>query len=162
MLGSVTERVLRETDVPVLTVRRDAPLTEPPAIRNVLCPVNHSAVARKSLAVASQFAHCFGATLTVLHVREARATDSIDDLCAWVPKAHRSECQVREVSREGEAAHEIVALASELPCDLLVMGAQHRRFLDSTVIGTTTVRVVRHAPCPVLTVISRDPVVIEP
>jgi nucleotide-binding universal stress UspA family protein len=36
---------------------------------------------------------------------------------------------------------------------MIVLGAQHRRFFDSTVIGTTTVRVTRHAPCPVLTVI---------
>jgi nucleotide-binding universal stress UspA family protein len=39
-----------------------------------------------------------------------------------------------------------------MPCDLLVMGVRHRLFFDSTVLGSTTARVVRHAPCPVLTV----------
>jgi hypothetical protein len=38
---------------------------------------------------------------------------------------------------------------------LIVLGAQHKRFYDTTVIGTTTVRVTRHAPCPVLTVIRK-------
>jgi hypothetical protein len=33
---------------------------------------------------------------------------------------------------------------------LLVIGAQHRAFVDATVIGTTTVRVVRHSSMPVL------------
>ena len=39
--------------------------------------------------------------------------------------------------------------------DLIVLGFQHKRFSDTTVIGTTTVRVTRHAPCPVLTVIRK-------
>ncbi|MBI3949989.1 MAG: universal stress protein [Acidobacteria bacterium] len=38
---------------------------------------------------------------------------------------------------------------------MIVLGAQHKRFFDSTIIGTTTVRVTRHAPCPVMTIISK-------
>jgi nucleotide-binding universal stress UspA family protein len=66
-----------------------------------------------------------------------------------------SHCTIRELTREGEAAEEIVSLAKETPCDLLVIGARHRRFFDSTVLGSTTARVVRHAPCPVLTVYAK-------
>lgn len=157
MLGSVTERVLRETEIPVLTVRRQTP---PPAqilqIRNILCPVNNTAIARKALEHAARMAQCFGATLSVLHVHEARARDEITDLCAWAPAEMRAQCRIRELERHGEASREIVAQAAEEGCDLLVIGAQHRRFFDSTVIGSTSVRVVRHAPCPVLTVVARD------
>jgi len=157
MLGSVAERVLRESSVPVLTVRPEPGGPEPlPAIRQIVCPVNDSEVARRSLAYAAQLAQCFGAELTVLHVREGNGKDSIADLCSWVPAETRSTCKVREVTREGEAAQEIVAAASELSCDLLVLAARHRRFFDSTVIGTTTVRVVRHAPCAVLTVVEKE------
>jgi nucleotide-binding universal stress UspA family protein len=39
--------------------------------------------------------------------------------------------------------------------DLIVLGAEHRRFSDSSVLGTTVVRVTRHAPVPVLTVMNR-------
>ncbi|MCS7316272.1 MAG: universal stress protein [Bryobacterales bacterium] len=157
MLGSVTERVLRETEVPVLTVRAGtAPPSRPLAIRNILCPVNDTAVARRALEHAAEMARCLDATLTLLHVDEGGKPDRIADFCAWVPAEQRTRCRIREVVRRGEASREIVAQATEERCDLLVIGAQHRRFFDSTVIGPTSVRVVRHAPCPVLTVVARD------
>lgn len=157
MLGSVAERVLRESEIPVLTVRGELKEKRPKiSIQNILCPVNNSPVARKSLGFATQLAACFGSTVTVLHVQETDAKDSIADLCAWVPESQRAQCTLREMTREGEASAEIVALATELKCDLLVLGAQHRRFYDSTIIGTTTVRVVRHAPCPVLKVVRKE------
>jgi nucleotide-binding universal stress UspA family protein len=149
-LGSVTEKVLRAIRVPLLTVGAAA---EPP-VRSILCPVNDAPVARRALAVASELARCFGAALHVLHVRETHAAEraAIEDLCTWIPAEQRSGCDVREWVREGDAAREIVSLASELACNLLVMGAQHRRFFDSTVLGATTVRVVRYVRCPILTV----------
>ncbi|MCS6951751.1 MAG: universal stress protein [Bryobacterales bacterium] len=157
MLGSVAERVLRASPVPVLTVRPTEHGPEPfDRPRHIVCPVNDTAVARRSLAYAAQMAHCFQAELTVLHVSEPGARDRIGDLCAWVPAELRSLCSLREVTRQGEAAREIIAAASESRCDLLVMGARHRRFFDTTVLGTTTVRVVRHSPCAVLTVIDKE------
>lgn len=157
MLGSVAERVLRESPVPLLTVRPSEGGPEPfDRPRHIVCPVNDSAVARRALGYAAEMAHCFGAELTVLHVTEPGARDSIADLCAWVPAEVRSLCSIRELIRQGEAAREIITAASELRCDLLVMGARHRRFFDTTVLGTTTVRVVRHAPCAVLTVIEKE------
>lgn len=65
----------------------------------------------------------------------------------------RKHCNIRELVHKGEAAQEIIALASEMSCDLLMIGAEHRRFFDTSVLGATTVRTVRHAPCPALTVV---------
>ena len=158
MLGSVTERVLRETSIPVLTVRGNVrPPERPLTIRNILCPVNDTALARRALQQAVEMAHCLDATLTLLHVDEGPSPDRIADLCAWAPEQQRRRCRIREIVRRGEASREIIAQAAEEGCDLLVIGAQHRTFFDSTVIGSTTVRVVRHAPCPVLTVVEREP-----
>lgn len=150
LLGSVAERVLRGSPIPVLVARQG---TGSSPMRNIVCPVNDSPVALRSLRLASQLAQCFQATLTVLHVREpGQVPGSIGDLCAWIPPAERTRCTIRELAREGEAAHEIVRLVPELGCDLLVIGARHRRFADSTVLGTTTVRVLRHVACPILAV----------
>ena len=52
----------------------------------------------------------------------------------------------------GQAAEQVLQMVDEIPADLLVIGAQHRMFRDSTVIGATTERVVRFARIPVLTV----------
>jgi nucleotide-binding universal stress UspA family protein len=148
MMGSVAERVLRETPVPLLTVR--GPYEGD--IRRILCPVADTEVSREALSLAAELAGCFGATLTALHVREPHAAAAPPDLCARMPAEERTRCNVREVERHGDAASEIVRLAAEEPFDLLVLGAPRRTFFDGLVLGTTTLRVVRHAPCPVLTV----------
>ncbi|RMG55001.1 MAG: universal stress protein [Acidobacteria bacterium] len=162
MLGSVTERVLRETDRPVLTVRykQGAEKEHPISITRILCPVNFTDVAMKALGHAVSMARCFDAQLVVLNVVESPGGESseqeeLDRLCAWVPGDVRSSCHVQEMVRRGHAAEQIIDVAASIGCDLIVLGAQHRRFSDTTVIGTTTERVTRHAPCPVLTVIRR-------
>jgi nucleotide-binding universal stress UspA family protein len=161
MLGSVSERVLRETRVPVLTVRHKKGETTPSGpvqIKNVLCPVNYTEVSQYALAHAVAVAGCFEAELTVLHVSEAHMKNAAVEaemarLCSWVPAEYSSQCKIQHLVREGAAANEIIAQARSLGCDMIVLGAQHQGFFDSTVIGTTSVRVVRHSPCPVLTVI---------
>lgn len=139
MLGSVAERVLRQSRVPVLTVRGEA--GRAPRVRTILCPVNGSAAAEEALRVARRVAACTGAGVTSVYVKEAGGPPPPDGVL---------------VLREGEAAMEIVAAAGETRCDLLVIGARRRRFYDATVIGTTTARVVRHAPCPVLTLVAAE------
>ena len=148
MLGSVAERVLRESPVPVLTVR-SAPRE---TIRQVLCPVHDTELSRRALSFAAGISACFDAKLTVLHVDEASGTKPVSDLCSWVPAEERARCVIRELARHGDAAEEIVKLATEEPYDLVVLGAARRRFFEGMVLGTTTLRTVRHAPCPVLTV----------
>jgi nucleotide-binding universal stress UspA family protein len=154
MLGSVAERVLRESDIPVLTVRMDTASDVAPP-KSILCPVNDTPAAREALSAAAHIARCFGGEVIAVHVREARAAQSIEDLCAWMPAEVRTSCAIRELTREGDAAEEIIALARDMHCDLLVVGARQRLFFDGTVLGSTTARVVRHAPCPVLTVKAR-------
>jgi universal stress protein A len=54
--------------------------------------------------------------------------------------------------RLGSAAQEIVAAAKELPADLLVVGTHGRTGLTHLLLGSVAEHVVRHAPCPVMTV----------
>ncbi len=149
LLGSVTERVLRETKIPVLAVRGDWNGGE---IRRIVCPVNNSDAARRALATASQLARCMGSAISVLHVPEPGADGAIEDLCAWIPEAERGICSVAEIKAGGDVAAEVIRTASQLNADLLVLGARHRRFFDATILGANTIRVMRHAPCPVLAV----------
>lgn len=161
LLGSVSERVLRASTCPVLTVRQKKGESIPPAaIRNILVPVNFSVVARMALVSAARIAECFGASLSVLRVIEPAEEpcdepDEMTRLCAWVPPETRKKCEIQEFVARGEGAEKIVSFAEEEKTDLIVLGAQHRKFFDSTIVGTTTLRVVRHAPCPVFTFIRR-------
>ncbi len=162
MLGSVTEKVLHETDRPVLTVRekKSAVVLPRVSIQKVLCPINYTEVALKALEHAVTISKCFGADLLVLHVIEPHLTsvkekDEHRRLCAWIPDDIRSRCSLKEIVRRGDAAEQIIEVVSSASGDMIVLGAQHKRFHDTTVLGTTTIRVTRHAPCPVLTVIRK-------
>ena len=162
MLGSVTERILREIDRPVLTVRfkESEGVTASVFIKKILCPVNYTEAAHFSLDHAVAMAECFRADLTVLHVIESPSGEESEQaaqktLCSWIPAEMRSRCNLREFIRRGTAAEQIIETSLSLGCDLIVIGAQHKRFSDTAVIGTTTSRVTQHAPCPVLVIIHK-------
>jgi nucleotide-binding universal stress UspA family protein len=130
LLGSVTERVLRETGRPLLTVvPGQFPAQRRVDIKKILCPVNFTAIAQHALEYAMTFAATFGAELREVSVPEDR--DSTDP------------------------AERILKIADDYDADLIVIGAQHTRFSDATVIGTTTERITRFAKQPVLTVMRR-------
>jgi nucleotide-binding universal stress UspA family protein len=162
MLGSVTEKILHETERPVLTVREKKGAAElsSVSIQEVLCPINFTEIALKALEHAVAISKCFGAELLVLHVIEPHLTgikekDEHGRLCAWIPEDIRSRCSLKEIVRRGDAGEQIIKSVSSERCDMIVLGGQHKPFHDTTVLGTTTIRVTRHAPCPVLTVIRK-------
>lgn len=163
LLGSVSDTVIHQAHCPVLTVRcsdDEGGCAEFEGYRRIICPVNGSAVAATALERAADIADRFDSELTVLHVvedaRELDAQDTLERLRSWVPAGLRDRCRYRELVLGGNAAEKILDFAAETSADLLVIGAQHRRFRDATVIGTTTERVTRHASIPVLTVIGRE------
>jgi nucleotide-binding universal stress UspA family protein len=161
MMGSVTEKVLGESERPVLAVRykKRKEETSPVSLRQVICPVNYTEIALQALHQAVAIVECFSARLLVFHVLESSGDESeereMDRLCTWIPEEVRSRCEMKEMIRKGNAGEQILEVAASTDCDMIVLGAQHKRFHDSTVIGTTTMNVTRRAPCPVLTVISR-------
>jgi nucleotide-binding universal stress UspA family protein len=158
LLGSVSEGVLHGSECPVLTVamRDGSAGATPYAITNILCPVNFTDVARDSLHVAARLAEAFGAHLIIVHVLEAdevmNAKADEEKIRHWVAPELRDNCSFRELVVRGGAAERVLDCADDVGADLLVIGAQHKLFRDSTVIGTTTERLIRFASCPVLVV----------
>jgi nucleotide-binding universal stress UspA family protein len=160
LLGSMAERVLRMAQYPTLIVRQLHPEAEAEAthVCHVLCPVNDTDVARVAFDHAATVARAFGAQLTAVfavepgHAGQEDQQREAERLQCWLGDATAVPCEVKLVVRSGDAAEEVIALAHEAQVDLVVIGAQHRRFADTTVLGVTTVRVTRHAPCPVLVV----------
>jgi nucleotide-binding universal stress UspA family protein len=53
---------------------------------------------------------------------------------------------------EGEAAATIIRTAAEQQCDLIIMGTHGHSGFRHLLLGSRAERVVRGAPCPVLTV----------
>jgi len=161
VLGSVTEGVLRGGDCPVLSVNRNERINTSDPIRKVLCPINFTDVARRSLEYASQLAAAVEAELVVVHVVEEEdrmhALAAGMDVRSWIDPAVQNRCAYRELVLRGGAAERVLDCAEDFGADLIVIGAQHKRFRDETVIGTTTERLVRFARMPVLSVPQRLP-----
>jgi nucleotide-binding universal stress UspA family protein len=62
----------------------------------------------------------------------------------------------RTVDIEGYPADELVDYAASVGADLLVVGSRGRGQLASLLLGSTSNRVVNHAPCDVLVVRHRE------
>lgn len=154
LMGSVAENVVRRVHCPVLTVRQKeggAAGTEEPKIEKVLLPLTETEASLQSARVTCALAKQFEAEITVVHVVEPGEPERQEPF-SWVPDEMRQKCTFRTVVRAGNAAEQIISLARESNCDLVVIAAQHRPFFDASVFGSTTDRVMRHAPCPVLVV----------
>lgn len=171
-LGSVTEKVLRSTRVPVLTI--PPPVREPgsPLFKTILCPVDFSDASLRALEYALALAKEADARLILLHAIEDVLGDAAADtlghltvseyylhverdaiarLRAAIPDDARVWSRPEERVVRGRAPHEILKVAAEEHVELVVMGVQGRGVVDRLVFGSTTHRVIREARCPVLT-----------
>jgi len=154
-LGSVAEDVVRASVSPVLIVKAAEGLEGRPSIENILCPVNFSGLSLQCLELSSEIANEFGARLWVAHAtdhEEVKLDEVHQHICDWVPPEVRGRCDVSEVVRRGDASEQILLIAREHSADIIVIGAQHRPFLEFTTLGTTTERVMRHSHVSVLVV----------
>ncbi|HEU4887259.1 MAG TPA: universal stress protein [Thermoanaerobaculia bacterium] len=159
LLGSVSDGVLHASPCPVLTVAsREHPLgvTGRPGISRILCPVNFTDAGRDGLQFAAHVAETFGAELVAVHVIEPEdLTDAVmteEALRQWIAPELQNLWSYRQLIARGGAAERVLDCADDVGADLVVAGAQHRLFRDTTVIGTTTERLIRFASCPVLIV----------
>jgi nucleotide-binding universal stress UspA family protein len=160
--------------------RRDAleetAMTE--AITRILVPIDFSAHSDRALRYATTLADRLNATVEVLHVVEdpfvsgawspeavapnipelladlvAAARGKLEDLkAAALDKGVRLKTTVLTTVVSGRPADSITDYARTERFDLIVMGTHGRTGLSHALLGSVAERVVRTAPCPVLTV----------
>jgi nucleotide-binding universal stress UspA family protein len=146
------------------------------AIKNVLVATDFSPGSETALAYGREMARTFGARLHVLHVVEdvtkqfymaenmlgdpppvelQRQLESVatERLEACVADDDRRELRaVTAVRTSLGAARGIVDYATSSAIDVIVIGTHGRGGMAHMLIGSVAERVVRTAPCPVLTV----------
>ena len=142
--------------------------------RNILVPIDFSEPSKKALRYAICLAKQNGSKMTLVHVIEPAPvypdaaytlTVGADLLPTEAKKAFRKlndeeqidqRLVVATIIRSGTAHQEITDAARELEADLIIIATNGYTGLAHVLLGSTTERVVRHAPCPVLVVREKE------
>jgi nucleotide-binding universal stress UspA family protein len=142
-------------------------------IKNILVAMDFGDAAMSALAYGRELARRFDATLHVLHVVDdvgarlvtssglpydaSRLQSDLDEveqqrLAALMTEEDRRQLHAHAVQVTSLApAREIVSYAARAHIDLIVLGTHGRGPVAHLVMGSVAERVVRTAPCPVLT-----------
>ena len=140
-------------------------------IRQILAPTDFSECSKQAVACAYELAQTFGAKLVLLHVIEelpsyigfippagaAMLLEDLErqaclDLAEMLPEAEAAEVEVARQAVVGSPSHEIVKVAAAEKVDLIVIATHSRTGFSHLVLGSVAERVVRAAPCPVITI----------
>jgi nucleotide-binding universal stress UspA family protein len=173
--GVAMELAREESQLPVEAVEvRTAP-SPIFSLKRILVPVDFTDCSNKALTYAVALAQQFEAELTLLNVvpthtyPEMAALDLLTDPMPGAKKeleilrlmvGSAAECDT--TLRRGMPATEIVAVAKELRSDLIVISTHGHKGLTHAILGSTTEKVLRHAPCPVLVVREKEHEFIRP
>jgi nucleotide-binding universal stress UspA family protein len=139
-------------------------------IKRILVPLDFSDESHKALNYAVALAADMRAKIILLHViepvymsadpglsclpqqmeieRRAGASQMGDIALRYIPKGQFEKALVRA----GDPSHEIVEAARRLKVGMIVITTHGRTGLSHVLMASTAETVVRHAPCPVLTV----------
>ena len=141
-------------------------------LKRILVPTDFSESARHALLYGTSFAREYKGELILVHVVEnltvgyasdlfpvpmAEVFDEISgyakaELAKLGAEVKEKGITVRELVVQGKPSAEIVRVAREETADMIVLGTHGKGMLDKALFGSTAERVIRRAPCPVLTV----------
>lgn len=177
LLGSVTERLMRILSCPLLIIkgREETQVlikeTDFPPGR-ILVGCDFSADSGLAFQYGLAMAQEFEAELHLVHVveppvyqnvlvpsvapggltRESILDQLTDKLARMVPEEVKNWCDLKTTLREGKPDEELTRYAELNDMDLIVLGVRGHSLVETVFIGSTTDRVARRAPCPVLSV----------
>lgn len=177
ILGSVTERLMRTLTCPLLVIHspdKEFATTDDQEVKveSILVGCDFSpdsgVAFEHSLSLAQEFQSELHLTHVVetsiyqeLHKTEAHVEEEIQQgihnrllqkLQDMVPEEARNWCKPHTSLLDGHPYEEIVNYAEAQNIDMIVLGTRGHGLVKSMLVGSTTDRVVRRAPCPVLSV----------
>jgi len=161
-MGSTTEKLLRHSPVPMITISATGEKAGTPRFKRILVTTDFSDGTSDALAYAFSVAQENEAQIKLLHVVHDVAADvsgkyreslmqgvekQLDDL---VPVEATTWCDVKTQVEIGVPYRIILRVLEDEKIDLLVMNIHGKGMLDRALLGSTAERVVRVAPCPVM------------
>ena len=138
----------------------------------IVVPTDFSSCSEEAWVLAQRMARALDAELVLVHVlvetplynetpfnigRVREVYDAArrwaeDSLGQWVSKAKSDGLNARATLRTGAAHQEVVDVATDERAGLIVIGTHGRGGIDRSLLGSVSDRVIRTAPCPVLSV----------
>jgi nucleotide-binding universal stress UspA family protein len=180
LLGSVTERLMRTITCPLLIVRGpERELVNTPdkeiKLKKILVGCDFSPDSDQAFKHGLSLAQEFEAELHLAHVIEPPTQPNlikeenlvageiqedylnllIQKLKDMVPEEAANWCIPQTSILEGLAYEELVKYADTRDIDIIVLGVRGHGLVKSLFLGSTTDRVIRNSPCPVLSVSSK-------
>jgi nucleotide-binding universal stress UspA family protein len=175
ILGSVTERLMRTLPCPMYIVRSlerepTAPAMADMKLKRILVGCDFSADSDLAVQYGISLAQEFQTELYLAHVLEPTVykdmlTQAVgvpdpeglrDELTrkleGMVPAEAKQWCKPETLLLAGHPSDELTKYAVVNKMDLIVLGVRGHSVMESLLVGSTTDRVVRQAPCPVLSV----------
>ena len=165
LLGSVAEKLSRQSRCPVLVVPETSLSNRESDVSTILCPTNFSDRSVAALKQTWQLAKVFSAQIILLHVLELAlsrgdriiqrtiAEEPLSRLSSSLSAGERSPAAELAVEF-GTPADTIVRVATERDADLIVLSIQRGKPVVAHLPPEITYSVAAQAPCPVLTIAS--------
>ncbi|MBI3856001.1 MAG: universal stress protein [Planctomycetes bacterium] len=162
VMGSVAEKVLQTSPLPVLVARSFPPAMsrgklESLPVRTFLVPLDGSRLSLGALGPVLELARPVDAHVSLLHVTEPTPYDgrweSLDETMKAADQILREACIPATFDhRKGDPAEEILKAAEEKEIDLIAMTTHGRSGPSRWVFGSVAAKVLRAASVPLLVV----------
>jgi universal stress protein A len=171
IIGNKASSPIDDRDKPSRQKKRAKGVVLRPNLKRILVPVDFSSESLSAVRFARDWAARFRAAVCLLHVTEpvipapsfgaqpiavplpprglrARLKAELEKIAKKeLPRTIKTTVEIRE----GIPYDAIVTAAKKLKADLIIISSHGRTGLVRFFMGSTAERVVRHAPCPVLT-----------
>jgi nucleotide-binding universal stress UspA family protein len=176
ILGSVTERLMRTLPCPLWVVRSPEPgfvtdASQAIQIKKILVGCDFSPDSSLAFEYGLSLAQEFQAELHLAHVVEPPLYEDLvkpsesgetfgrqlrktmqEKLGAMVPEEAQTWCNPVTALLAGQPHEELAKYAVVNGMDLIVLGVRGHSLVETLFVGSTTDRVLRNSPCPVLSV----------
>lgn len=169
LLGSVTEKLIKTLPCPLLVLPLQEHDLMPPAaveikLKKILVGCDFSPDSKLAFDYGLSLAQEFQAELHLSHVikpslykNEREGINQLRDrlekkLEGLVPEACRDWCTAKIALLDGEPYMVLMDYAKEQEMDMIVLGIRGHTLWEKLLVGSTTDRLIRHSPFPVLAV----------
>ena len=165
--GSVAEKIIRKSSVPVMTIREARPSFPSHENPKLLVPIDFSVYGYAALEYATKLAISTGGEITIVHVDDSDhsatkqfphgqpgSTDRQKQIWHQLKGYAPSSSKISHTHKllKGDPAREIIEYANAKHFDFVVQGTHGRSGIRRAIMGSVAENIVRHVNCPVISI----------